>query len=86
MVGDMEAWNDHDVREDLKKVKCPLFLFKGEGDYHISDQAVSDTLALIPEGLGEGAIGKEMGHLIMMEEPEKLANACITFLKNRSII
>ncbi len=86
MVGDMEAWNDHDVREDLKKVKCPLFLFKGEGDYHISDQAVSDTLALIPEGLGEGEVGKEMGHLIMMEEPEKLADACITFLKIRSII
>ncbi len=86
MVGDMEAWNDHDVRGDLHKVRCPIFLFKGEADYHITSQAVADTLALIPDGLGEGRVAEGMGHLIMMEQPEKLAEACTAFLKARSIL
>lgn len=86
MVGDMEAWNDHDVRDQLHKVQCPLFLYKGEADYHISDQAVDDTLKLIPEGLGEGRVAQGVGHLIMMEQPEKLAEACLEFLKKRAIV
>ena len=28
-VADMDAWNDHDVREDLKNIRSPIFLFKG---------------------------------------------------------
>jgi pimeloyl-ACP methyl ester carboxylesterase len=86
MVGDMEAWNDHDVSDRLKNIECPIFMFKGEADYHIPDQDVVDTLAAIPKGLGEGGIAKGMGHLIMMEQPEKLAEACIGFLQRRAII
>ena len=68
-VADMDAWNDHDVREHLHKIECPIFLFKGEADYHVPEQAVMDTIAAIPDGLAEGGIAKKMGHLIMMEEP-----------------
>ncbi len=85
-VADMDAWNDHDVREQLHNIRCPIFLYKGEADYHIPEQDVLDTLAAIPNGLGEGGIAKGMGHLIMMEQPERLAEACIGFLKRRQII
>jgi pimeloyl-ACP methyl ester carboxylesterase len=82
----MDAWNDHDVREHLHKIKCPIFLFNGEADYHVPQQAVMDTIAAIPDGLAEGGIAKGMGHLIMMEQPKKLAEACLDFLRRRSII
>ena len=36
---------------------------------------------MIPDGLAEGGIAEGMGHLIMMEQPEKLASACLKFLK-----
>ena len=85
-VADMDAWNDHDVREDLKNIRSPIFLFKGEADYHISEKAVQETIKMIPDGLAEGGIAEGMGHLIMMEQPEKLASACLKFLKNRSIV
>jgi pimeloyl-ACP methyl ester carboxylesterase len=85
-VADMDAWNDHDVRDLLHRIECPIFLFKGEADYHIPEQAVLETLAAIPNGLGEGGIAKGMGHLIMMEQPEQLAAACIGFLQRRRII
>jgi pimeloyl-ACP methyl ester carboxylesterase len=60
-VADMDAWNDHDVREQLHKIECPIFLFKGEADYHVPEQAVMDTIAAIPDGLAEGGIAKKMG-------------------------
>jgi len=47
---------------------------------------VMDTIAAIPDGLAEGGIAKKMGHLIMMEEPELLAEACLGFLRRRKII
>ena len=82
----MDAWNDHDVRDLLHQIKCPIFMFKGEADYHIPEQAVMDTIAGIPHGLAEGGIAKGMGHLIMMEEPEQLAEACLGFLRRRQIL
>ena len=85
-VADMDAWNDHDVRHKLKDIERPIFLFKGEADYHIPEQAVLDTIDMIPDGLAEGGIADGMGHLIMMEQPEKLAEACLDFLKRRKII
>jgi len=85
-VADMDAWNDHDVRPYLHRIKVPMFFYKGEADYHIPDQDVLDTLAAIPHGLAEGGIAKGMGHLIMMEQPERLAEACLGFLRRRGIL
>ena len=36
--------------------------------------------------LAEGGIAPRMGHLIMMEEPERLAEACLGFLRRRGIL
>ncbi len=85
-VADMDAWNDHDVRDKLDNIRCPIFMYKGEADYHIPDQDVLDTIEAIPNGLAEGGIAKGMGHLIMMEQPELLAEACLGFLQRREII
>lgn len=85
-VADMDAWNDHDVRDKLQQITCPIFMFKGEADYHVPDQDVRDTMAAIPAGLAEGGIAKGMGHLIMMEDPQGLAAACLGFLRRRKII
>lgn len=85
-VADMDAWNDHDVWDKLDRIRCPMFLFKGEADYHIPDQDVLDTINAIPNGLAEGGIAKGLGHLIMMEDPEGLAEACLAFLRRRAII
>jgi pimeloyl-ACP methyl ester carboxylesterase len=85
-VADMDAWNDHDVRDHLHRIQCPIFLYKGEADYHIPDQAVLDTIDGIPHGLAEGGIAEGMGHLIMMEQPARLAEACLGFLRRRGIV
>ena len=47
---------------------------------------MEETVAAIPDGLAEGVIAKDMGHLIMMEQPEKLAAACLDFLRRRGIL
>ena len=44
------------------------------------------TIAAIPDRRAEGGIAKKMGHLIMMEEPELLAETCLGFLRRRKII
>jgi pimeloyl-ACP methyl ester carboxylesterase len=69
---DAEAPSLFAGRKHLHKIKCPIFLFKGEADYHVTERAVMDTIAAIPNGLAEGGIAKKMGHL-MMEQPELLA-------------
>jgi pimeloyl-ACP methyl ester carboxylesterase len=61
-------------------------MYKGEADYHIPEQAVLDTIEAIPNGLAEGGIAKGVGHLIMMEQPKRLADACLKFLRGRQII
>ena len=85
-VADMDAWNDHDVRDKLQQLTCPIFMFRAEADYHVPDQDVLDTMAAIPAGLAAGGIAKGMGHLIMMEDPQSLAAACLGFLRRRKII
>ena len=53
---------------------------------HLVGQAVLDTIDAIPHGLAEGGIAEGMGHLIMMEQPARLAEACIGFLRRRGIV
>ena len=65
----------------------PLTLTITYGPYiEPDDQDVLDTIAAIPDGLGEGGIARGMGHLIMMEDPQGLAEACLGFLRRRQIV
>lgn len=54
----MDARNDHDVRDHLRKIQCPILLHKGKADYYVSPEAVEKTVAKIPGGLAEGGIAK----------------------------
>ena len=82
----MRAAGQVACREHLHQIKSPIFLLKGEADYHVPEQVVLDTIAEIPDGPAGGGIPPQMGHLIMMEEPEQLAEACLGFLRRRAIL
>jgi pimeloyl-ACP methyl ester carboxylesterase len=65
MAADLQAWNVHDVREQLSGVHCPIVAFLGGRDYFIPAASASHL---------RGAIGadnvyepRDVGHFPMME-------------------
>jgi pimeloyl-ACP methyl ester carboxylesterase len=84
-TGDLQCWVNHDVRDKLDQVSCPLLIFKGEADYYLPEQLLDDTVAGVRDGLAEKVVGKEMGHYPMFEQPGKLADICLDFLTRHEV-
>ncbi|MFL5521427.1 MAG: alpha/beta fold hydrolase [Gemmatimonadales bacterium] len=84
-VADLECWATHDVRDKLGNITCPTLIFKGEADYYLPEELLDATVAGIREGLAEKIVGPEMGHYPMFEQPERLADICVDFLKRKGV-
>lgn len=85
-TADLQCWVNHDVRDKLGDVRCPLMVFKGEADYYLPEEFLDSTVAGVPEGLAEKIIGDKMGHYPMFEQPEALANICLDFLSRKGVL
>jgi pimeloyl-ACP methyl ester carboxylesterase len=85
-TGDLQCWVNHDVRDKLGNVKCPLMVFKGEADYYLPEELLDDTVAGVPNDLAEKIVGQKMGHYPMFEQPEALANICLDFLARKGAL
>jgi pimeloyl-ACP methyl ester carboxylesterase len=85
-IGDLQCYGNHDLRNKLKDVKCPVLAFKGEADYFVFEEVLDEVVAGIPDGLAEKCIGPKMGHYPMFEKPQALADICMDFLRRRNVI
>lgn len=85
-AGDLQCWVDHDVRDKLKNISCPLMAFKGEVDYWVPEDTLDYIVSSVPNGLAEKKIGPRMGHYPHFEKPEALADIIVEFLKRRAVI
>ena len=85
-IGDMLCWANHNVLDKMKNVKCPYLVVMGEADIFLAEELLDLTIAEIPNGLGEKAIGKKMGHYPMFEQPEALAQIVMDFLHRKKVI
>jgi len=85
-TGDLQCWVNHDVREKLKDIRCPVLCLAGEADFFVPEAFVDSTVAGIPDGLAEKRILRKMGHYPMFEQPEALAEVFLDFLKRRKVI
>lgn len=83
---DLECWLDHDVRDKLKNIKCPVLLLRGEGDFFVPEELIDQTLKGIPAGLGEKHIVKNAGHYPALEVPEEVAKIMMNFLKRKKVM
>ncbi len=82
-AADLQCWINHDVRDKLGYIKCPVLILKGEADYFVPEKLVDATVAGIPEGLAVKVIGKQMGHYAVVERPEDVAGIVVNFLKSK---
>jgi pimeloyl-ACP methyl ester carboxylesterase len=85
-TGDLQCWVNHDVRDKLENISCPILAFKGEADYWVPEEMLDSIVSGVPNGLAEKATGARMGHYPMFEEPEALADILVEFLKRRKVI
>jgi pimeloyl-ACP methyl ester carboxylesterase len=85
-TGDLQCWVNHDVRDKLGDITCPILIFKGEADYYLPEELLDDTVSGIKTGLAEKVIGPEMGHYPMFEQPQQLASICLDFLKRKEVL
>lgn len=85
-IGDMLCWSNHNVLDKMGNITCPYLVLMGEADIFLVEELLDMTIAEIPNGLGEKAIGKEMGHYPMFEQPEALAQIVMDFLHRKRVI
>ena len=80
--GDFLACNQFDMLEDLPAIKTPTLVLCGQEDQltplrysqYLADQMPNADLNIIPKA----------GHMVMLEEPQLVANALRVFLSNLS--
>ena len=83
-VGDLEGWSQHDVLNELKAVKCPMLVIRGEDDFWVPKELVEESAAVLP--VGECVHIPEVGHYPMFEEPELIAELTGDFCRRHNIL
>lgn len=83
--GDLQCWGNHDVVDKMSDVSCPYLNVRGEDDFFVDDQTVTETMKNIPAGLGEAVLMSEVGHYPHFERPDKVAALVLDFLARRGV-
>ena len=83
-VGDLEGWSQHDVLSELKSVKCPMLVIRGEDDFWVPKELVEESAAAVP--LGECVHIPDVGHYPMFEEPDLIADLTGDFCRRHNIL
>ena len=76
--GDFQACNDFDMMESIKKIRVPTLVICGKDDQltpvrysqYLADQIPKAQPRIIPEA----------GHMVMLEQPQAVANELSSFL------
>jgi pimeloyl-ACP methyl ester carboxylesterase len=79
-VADLESWTSQDVRGQLDNIGCPVLVVKGDEDFYVPEELVKETVAEMPDNLGESLILDGVGHYPMMEAPNRFIEFATDFL------
>jgi len=85
-ASDLECWVDHDVREKLKDIKCPILVARGDADFYLPEKLVRETVAGIKQGLAESKTIPNAGHYPIYERPEDTFGIIKEFLVRRKLV
>lgn len=82
-VGDLVAWNSHDILSELSNIKCPVLMMRGKEDPIFTNKMLNQTGRLIKDcELVELA---RCGHFPMIERPMLFNRQVRKFLKSRGL-
>jgi pimeloyl-ACP methyl ester carboxylesterase len=83
-AGDLAGWATHDVRGRLRGARCPVLLIVGAEDFWVPVEIVRATAEELPDCTVEVLEG--VGHYPMFEEPERIAELTVGFLRRKKIL
>ncbi len=83
-VGDLEGWAQHDVRDKLKQVACPMLVIRGEDDFWLPRELVEETGRLLKKS--EVLHLKNIGHYPMFEDPALVCRLVTRFCKKHGVL
>jgi pimeloyl-ACP methyl ester carboxylesterase len=83
-VGDLEAWSQHDVLDQLKQVECPMLVVRGDDDFWVPKELVEESAAALPNGTAMHL--PNIGHYPMFEEPQLIADLTADFCRKHGIL
>ncbi|QKC98337.1 alpha/beta hydrolase [Mesorhizobium sp. NZP2298] len=83
MRGDLVGYAGFDKRDAVGKIKSPVLLLRGDGDWLVSQQQVEETAARIPGS--EISVLAGTGHYPMIENPYEFNEAVRTFLHKNGV-
>lgn len=79
-VADLESWTSQDVRGQLDNIGCPVLVVKGDEDFYVPEELVKETVAEMPDNLGESLILDGVGHYPVIEAPNRFIEFVTDFL------
>jgi pimeloyl-ACP methyl ester carboxylesterase len=83
MRGDLIGYAGFDRRKDVGKIKAPVLMLRGDGDWLVSQQQVEETAARIPGSKISVLAGT--GHYPMIENPYEFNETVRSFLHSKGI-
>ncbi len=80
-IGDLLAWNNFDIMDDLPSIKNRIMLLRGEDDPVVSEAMLRDTSARLEHSKYMTIPG--FGHYPMIEKPAEFAKIVDSIIKSR---
>jgi len=80
--GDIQGWAQHDVRDQLGDVQCPVLIVKGADDFWVPEALIRRSAELIGDN-AEVVVLEGIGHYPMFEDPVGLAELVHEFVTTR---
>jgi pimeloyl-ACP methyl ester carboxylesterase len=79
ILADNTAYINHDARDLMPKIRCPVLLIKGEDDWVVPLKFVEDTKKSIKNA--EMVVLKGTGHFPIVENPQEFCNVSEAFFR-----
>ena len=79
--GDLKAYSEFDMRNDMGQISCPVLLLRGEEDWIVNEKMVSETKKrLVRTEAVEFTQLKKLGHFPHVEKPNIVGELIEEFL------
>lgn len=77
---DLSMYNGFDVRNNMDKIRCPVLVFRGEDDWIVDKDAVSETVGRMVNAKVTIKTFPGIGHFPAVERPEVVSKVVDEFM------